>query len=300
MRRRTRGTAFTLVELLVVMSVIGLLTALLLPAILYVMESSRRLQCTNNLKQMGLAIKLYYSGYGLFPTSWINGDAKSTWAKSLLPYLDQQALWEKFDRSLALNAGTNAEVSATPVPTFLCPTSPSPPVYLYDQGDDAGLYATIDYKGCQSVNASDPLLTGWGQKNWIPGIISRWPVREADVVDGLSKTFLIVESVGGLTIYGPDKQPYSRIPQIWYASDGSWIGRAMSGMSPGNFAITFKRTICGVNCTNMYDYGPYSFHPGGANCLLADGRAIFVDENVDPVIVSAMYSYADRQPITQP
>lgn len=295
-----RNSGFTLIELLVVIAVIGLLTALLLPALQMVVEASRRTVCVQNLKQMGIAMKLYHADQNFFPSTWVNGDTSWTWARCILPYLDQQALANRWDQNKNVNEGVNAEISATPISTFNCPSARSPDTYYYGSTDFAGRYGVNDYKGCQSVNASDPLLVNWNLKDWIPGIVSRWPVRDIDVTDGLSKTLLLVESVGGPVIYGPSGRVYSRIPQIWYATDGAWMGRALSGMSPTSFGITFKIPFCGVNCTNMYDYGPYSFHPGGANVLLADGTATFLGESTDLRILCALYSYADGQLGTLP
>lgn len=288
-------SAFTLVELLIVIVIIGLLMAISIPAVLAATESVRRITCASHLKQMGTAIQVYHATHRYFPASWVNGDENIAWARSLLPYLEEVEIWEQLNCERSPTATPNDEVAAQPVEVYKCPTALSDAVYTYTQPGSAQRFGTIDYKSASGVNASDPSLKDWGRANWLPGIIERAYVREADVKDGLTKTILLVESPGGLVIYGPNRKVNPGTSQLWYPTDGAWIGRALSGLSPSNYALWFNVRICTVNCSNMYNMGPYSFHSRGANVVFGDASVRFLAENMEPSILSAMYAYDDGQ-----
>lgn len=284
---------FTLIELLVVIAVISLLTALLLPAVQAARESSRKAACANNMKQMGLAASLFAGARGTYPCSWPKGDGSITWARELLPYLEQRALYDAWDDRLGFFEGANGDLAATIVPTYKCPTAPSEAVYEYEKiGPQPTRMATLDYKGCQGANSADPLVKHWGRTGWAAGIINRDYTSPGKITDGLSQTVLLVESVGGSDLYGPDRTPWIR-PRIWYPEDGSWVGRALSSVSPTAYAIISRVSRCTVNCSNSYDYGPYSFHEGGAYAVLVDGSVRLLSEEIDPTILLGLYCYDD-------
>ena len=287
---------FTLVELLVVVAIIGILIALLLPAVQMARESARRTRCANNLHQIGIAMQVYHDRYQAFPASWADADEGSTWGRNLLPFIEQANIWKQWAMNRPVIDPLNKSLTATAIPLYKCTTSPSEPVYTYQ----SNRYGTLDYKGCQSVNASDPLLASWGKSGWIPGIIGRQNVPAGWVIDGLSNTLLLVESTGGTVIYGPNQRAWASTPQIWFATDGAWTGRALSGLSPTTFGITFQVPICTVNCSNMYDLGPYSFHPSCAMGLLGDSSTRPLAAEMDASVLAAMYSYNDGQPVAAP
>lgn len=122
-----------MVELLVVIAVIGILVGLLLPAVQAAREAARRMQCSNNLKQMGLALHNFESAYGEFPPSGIRGSGEITWAVQLLPYLEQQSVYSEFDLKKMgsyYRLGANpAEIEArqAQIPSYLCPSRRGPP-----------------------------------------------------------------------------------------------------------------------------------------------------------------------------
>jgi prepilin-type N-terminal cleavage/methylation domain-containing protein/prepilin-type processing-associated H-X9-DG protein len=290
---------FTLVELLVVIAIIGILMALIIPAVQSSRETGRKTQCANNLRQQGLAAQAFHVSKKHYPYSWGDADDWVNWGRSLLPYLEERALYDSWDRGQGYASAANAKCLATPLPLYKCPTSPSEPTYQFTFEGREQTYGTSDYKGCQSVNASDALLKHWGRTGWINGVVGRFPVKSAQIRDGESKTLLLVESSGGLVIYDASKQTWTAMPKIWFHTDGSWGGRALSGLSPTDQAVTLKTSVCTVNCSNMYSYGPYSFHPNGANVVLADGSTHFLVEEMDPATIGAMYSYNDGQSIGQ-
>jgi prepilin-type N-terminal cleavage/methylation domain-containing protein len=119
---RPRRTGFTLVELLVVISILALLAGLLLPAIQRVRESANRTSCANNLKQIGIAMHLYHDVYKTLPPSFSkNGSDATTWCVLILPFLEQESLYKQWNFSKSYYAQAEA-VRQTPVPVYFCPT----------------------------------------------------------------------------------------------------------------------------------------------------------------------------------
>lgn len=128
--------AFTLIELLVVIAIIGVLVGLLLPAVQSARAAARRMQCSNHMRQMGLAVANYHSAFKKLPLAWwletpptrsFNG---KVWGISILPFIEEQALFEQYDHSrLPVNefSPRNVALVQTPVSTYLCPSSPGNP-----------------------------------------------------------------------------------------------------------------------------------------------------------------------------
>jgi prepilin-type N-terminal cleavage/methylation domain-containing protein/prepilin-type processing-associated H-X9-DG protein len=198
--------AFTLVELLVVIAIIGVLVALLLPAIQAAREAARRSQCANNLKQLGLAVQLHHTAKKTFPTGRNKTDEQSvSWAYYCLPYIEQQAMYQAYRPSLAVYHKDNAAVFRSPVATFFCPSRRAPVADRdFDTNDGAatpppdadaaGKAAGGDYAansgeepGYENANGDDydPTETG--------PIFTRSRINEKHVTDGLSNTFVIGE-----------------------------------------------------------------------------------------------------------
>ncbi|TWT66931.1 Type II secretion system protein G precursor [Posidoniimonas polymericola] len=223
--RNRRHNAFTLVELLVVIAIIGVLVALLLPAVQSAREAARRTQCTNGLKQIGLAVQLHAdTNSSLLPTGRAapkrgvgnsDGDAGGeysySWAFTLLPYMEQQAQFDSFKPGVKVPDPLNAAAMRTPVAAFYCPSRRAPSA---DRDfDSAGnppvpqayrsLAAGGDYAG--NVGAASRMESGvrvgdvtYGQYSYWTGqksgpILSDSKLKLRTVVDGLSKTFAVGE-----------------------------------------------------------------------------------------------------------
>ena len=125
----SKRSAFTLVELLVVIAIIAILIALLLPAVQAAREAARRLQCSNNLKQIGVALHNYHSTFNTFPFGRTSGDGWSGTGSSmglimLLPYIERSDLYDRYDVELTPTTGPNFLLDLTPIRTYSCPSKP--------------------------------------------------------------------------------------------------------------------------------------------------------------------------------
>lgn len=155
---RTVSSGFTLVELLVVIAIIGILVGLLLPAVQAAREAARRMQCSNNLKQLGLAFHNFESTRKQLPTSLrppsnVSGSTEQSRVSvltDLLPYLEQSTIYNNYNKGINWNTGTNIALSQTRIPSFICPSNPDGGVLdTAPPGSTAafipGIAATTDY-----------------------------------------------------------------------------------------------------------------------------------------------------------
>src|SRR5687767_6993146 len=125
--RRCERQAFTLVELLVVIAIIGVLVALLLPAVQAAREASRRMQCSNNLKQIALALHNYHDVHKTFPPAYIpdaDGKPMHSWRVLILPYIEQQPLFTQYDFNEPWNGPNNSRLANISIPVYHCPSEP--------------------------------------------------------------------------------------------------------------------------------------------------------------------------------
>lgn len=253
--------AFTLIELLVSMSIIGLLVALLLPAVHSARESSRRMQCRNNLKQIGIAMHSYHDVHRSFPVGqYIDGKGHG-WASAVLPYIEQVNVHNRINFDLPYFHAGNREVASVILPIYLCPSMVTSAIDR--KGRSAAGFGAIDY-GCM-LGAVAPLAAPPVVAKEIPYTDSHgvfpWPsfgssgggvvTRMSQITDGTSNTMLVGEDSGrGLR------------------DGGAWIAGAS----------LIDQQLPGINLT--YDNELFSDHPGGVNILLGDGGVRFMAENV--------------------
>ena len=194
---------FTLVELLVVIAIIGVLVALLLPAVQAAREAARRTQCINNLKQQGQAITNYHDAKGQFPSGRELDDQFGTsWAFEILPFMEQNQIYQAIDRTKRVDDDLNAPAMRTPVATYYCPSRRAPIADRdFDNDDDATLKPGVAAAGDYAANSGlstrtgtdDEELTGEYNAAEAGPIFTKSRINARHVTDGLSNTFVVGE-----------------------------------------------------------------------------------------------------------
>ncbi|QDU60403.1 hypothetical protein Pan216_12420 [Planctomycetes bacterium Pan216] len=279
--------AFTLVELLVVIAIIGVLVSLLLPAVQQAREAARRAQCTNNLRQLGIAFANYHDSQGLFPPGTLTSTGLS-WNVSILPYIDRQALFDRFSfasgsfNGAPNNEGPDKNVHAlVRIPMFLCPTSPNE---LATHGSstlsDGRKTYTSHYYGVAGPKGTAPDGTAYRHDNSpathggfaLQGVMGKNRGSGiSEILDGTTRTYLL----GELSEGSGDGASWAR---------GIAFSPAFDGMS------SCKNISNGINSPfgSIFNDIPFSsLHPGGAHFLMCDGATTFVSENIDLAVFKA-------------
>lgn len=278
-----RGSfAFTLVELLVVIAIIGVLIALLLPAVQAAREAARRTQCQNNFKQVGLALLNYESAHGVFPegqaaTSCLRDGrgpiqaARWAWGAKILPYMEDPNLHNLID--LDLNPHRQWDVMRIFIDAYLCPSDPQGRELVSFTGaipgDEDAAKTNMDAIVDSTNHKCENGVNGVKQFEEGPdGAFVNWLELELrQFGDGLSSTILIAEVTGA----GPGTN-----------RSHNWAIINANNTSRG---INSENTVPGGVEPNSWPYhenGPSSFHPGGCHFLMGDGSVQYQDESIDP------------------
>jgi type II secretory pathway pseudopilin PulG len=284
--------------LLVVIAIIGVLVALLLPAVQSAREASRRIKCSNNLKQMGIAMHMYHDTHNVFPAGAriLNNLA---WNVFVLPFLEQQSLYLQCDQGTgAFNGGSNQDgpnkniLALNRLNVYLCPSSvvnvfathPSSTLIDGRRTFTKHYYGVMGPKiaGNNSTYLFDPNPTGQGGFA-LQGILGRDSrVRMANVTDGSSNTLLLGE------ISNPGGDGASWVRGIAFGTTQS-AANGMSASKNVNFGINVLLTPLSANQFNDISFSSYHVH--GAQFTLADGSVRYLSDNIN----SSVYKSAASQ-----
>jgi prepilin-type N-terminal cleavage/methylation domain-containing protein/prepilin-type processing-associated H-X9-DG protein len=316
--QRPPRSGFTLIELLVVIAIIATLIGLLVPAVQKVREAAARTQCINNLRQIGLALHSYHDNIKRFPPGYVDGNTNPAstpdndvgpgwgWAAFILPYLEQNTLYNQINFNVAVGTGVNTQVSQQPLAIYQCPSDgyqQAFPVYDSSFTKPIAIVAHGNYVGCNGWEecfnnaggaaqggGADGLSGGLGQSG--NGLFYRNSRNTiASVTDGLSNTIFVGERSG-------DHSP------------STWTGAVAGGRCPAWMAVQpptpyapppgppydnadFGEALVLAHCNATHlpsadfpIFDPdtfYSMHtPRGANFLFGDGSVHFLTSSINP------------------
>jgi prepilin-type N-terminal cleavage/methylation domain-containing protein/prepilin-type processing-associated H-X9-DG protein len=311
--RRAARVGFTLVELLVVIAVIGILVALLLPAVQAARESARRGQCANNLKQISLAAHNYHDAHKTFPAGLANWAGMPPNTNSLyalmLAQLEQGGLFANWNYTFPRTnvAGGASSRTSTVLPVLVCPSDQlGTGVTQYAGPNGPEFYGLTSYGGNGGSQAFAAVVFGPGGPHpsvTLPNdgvFFINSGVRMADLRDGTTRTLLF----GERSHYDPAYDvlaPAAGVDTIasvgWWATSGNpylGIGDVTLGaLVPINYLqpIGLASLNNALVSNRMNAYG--SLHPTGANFALADGSVTFLSENLNPLILVRLAQRAD-------
>jgi prepilin-type N-terminal cleavage/methylation domain-containing protein/prepilin-type processing-associated H-X9-DG protein len=252
------ASGFSLVELLVVISIIGLLAGLLITAVQKSRETARRMTCLNNLRQIGLGLLAYHDANKHFPVGGLEMQfmcgpkgRQLAWSAFILPYLELSSLAKRVDYKKPYNSAANAKAAAEAVPLYLCPSFSRRSELVSGRG-------ACDYGGIHGERRYS--------KNTPPKgvLIYDQPISFRDIIDGSSRTMAVSENSGV----------------------GQWIN------AENTFEVFYT-----INMAPPGDDDIHSKHPDGANGLFADGAARFLNKDMDMHILAAICTRNGRETV---
>lgn len=299
MHARSRH-AFTLVELLVVIAIIGVLIGLLLPAVQSAREAARRSSCTNNMKQIGLAIHNYAHGTReRFPEGWLCDPSPAAktgigwgWASRILPHMEEANLGSLVARHIQSNQGilhasTTDATRQTVIRGFLCPSDPKNSNPIFEEHDAEEYFSRSNYPGMFGTahieDLDDVDLFAGTDADGIFFANSRVEFR--NVTDGLSKTIMVAERDAREIIHDGKTEQF----------DSVWIGMVQTAHE-----AVVRVVGSGDHMFNGGDPHPEDFrsrHVNGINVVFADGHVEFLTNGLNPTIFKALSSRAGREVI---
>lgn len=316
--KKSKLHGLTLIETLVSIAIIGILVAMLIPAVQAIRAAARTKFCQNNLRQIALALHAFHDSREILPSPY-NGTSLSTplkewdlfhmhsWRVALLPHIEQAAIHDLVDWDALATDQENDSVATTIVSSYICPSGPTPPeamgrawrynfenqeVARSDYDALAGMWVIFEEPPVGTLDGDVKYLrwSVWGSGTFDDGTATGMltDYREGkfrDVSDGLSNTLLLVER-GGRPLHMIDGHPEmtDENPDADYQGQSGW-----SASSPFYWRINFRDA--GVNHDNAV--GIYSNHSGGAPVARADGSVTLLSESTDLATLAKLIGRSD-------
>jgi prepilin-type N-terminal cleavage/methylation domain-containing protein/prepilin-type processing-associated H-X9-DG protein len=319
---RRRRPGFTLIELLTVIAIIGILVSLLLPAVQKAREAAARIQCANNLRQLGLAATTYESNFRRLPgigvslnSDWSAAYDSTTNTKStfcdILPFIERNDLFQQYDKTQVYLAPTNRSAVQAVVSTYLCPSNPIRPRTGVDD-DGFGFTDYMPVVACRITATSTvgtPLLI---PSSTAPQLSDLGPFRKdggsiSVITDGMSTTIGFMEAVGRSQFFFPARDTDPSAPSTLLLPSGTnlrntwrWAEQASATLIAGPPGAAYGAAGLKVVNNNSFPFGgpttcpwtrtdcgpndePFSFHGAGVNCVFMDGHVSFIRDDIDPL-----------------
>ena len=311
--KQAKSCGFTLVELLVVIAIIGVLVALLLPAVQAAREAARRIQCKNNIRQMALGVLNYEAARGTLPIGAqfppndnpaVTINPGVNWVISILPYIEQASIYDSFDLQLPISAKRNEESRTNVISSMLCPSDErNQELHISGTARARREWARGNY-ACNAGNG--PTLKDWPNGLWGPDS-QGWldPFRRGmmgpnaavelqEVTDGLTNVILLTEIRAGLS----EKDPRGTwalgtaggAMVVWYGYDGDANGPNACFQDADDISGCEARlqNLYQTECMSCFDgdewndqAAPRSTHPGGVHIALGDGSVTWIEDSIE-------------------
>jgi prepilin-type processing-associated H-X9-DG protein len=291
----------------VVIAIIAVLIGLLLPAVQKVREAANRMSCSHKLKQIGLALHNFESVHGKFPPGSVIGPfpeagvittAQHGVFPFLLPYLEQQSLSDRYDLDMSFNDPANQPAVTTQLRILQCPSAE--PDRLVTEAEHPNTWsggrksACSDYNSIWQVNealARPPYDLIDPVENYEGVLVQNQMVRFALITDATSSTLLVAEDAGRPKVWRAGRL----FPGV-YSGGASWASLGFlngQGSTPDGASPLGP---CAINCTN--DREVYSFHPGGANAVFADGSVHFLKQSISIRVFARLVTRAGGEVVS--
>ena len=289
-----RRRAFTLVELLVVIAIIGLLIALLLPAVQAAREAARRLECGNNLRQMGIALHSYHDLYSRLPSGGI-APSGLLWSGLILRQLEQTSLYDTLQLGSRWDDpnSPNARACAHYLSVYRCPSSPAPR-HLTAQGIPDRVpcnYLAVSSGTCMRESGPPPLI---GELDSDGLFFINSSMRFADILDGTSQTIAVGEAIFEYKLHGHDEFGLPQFVDHWYIGTPEGNANEVSE-ALGSTAARINALRRDDAPVDERELSLGSHHPGGVQVVYADGHVSFVPEVIERSAWSAQGTRAGRE-----